>query len=443
MSERDGPIANNSESNGRTSPTTGELSRLPPEILIRVLEELPRSALNSCLIVNSVFCSLALPLLYQHVKLSEFGPWPEFEQPSNPSSRASTPGPFDERTGTRPAYLSRSRLVDHVRRLDIVPHNTGVCGSSGLLHWWHALPPLPRLQVVRVFLMATWSGNRVFHTNVDAHDPDRQPDRNCAALTHLRSPTLVVRGLTLAHNTVPRHELPPRFEDSVRHFVAVFQPDHPYFLARNAERTAQRQGVLFRSRIPHLTTRMTVIFWPPGKSFAWRAGPGNHTLSWELIWSHASSLFSNLAAWMTQRQPHAHALTIVNVGALQRVDEDARETSAEMVASMRENVLDVFRAAVWDRFGDDERRAAAMRGVKVLSMEEWLAVGDEWRNVFDEQDVRPWLGSECGAVDVADLQILRLPHRQNRRTTRCMGSSISRSSRPPGELPICLCSSSP
>jgi hypothetical protein len=237
--------------------------------------------------------------------------------------------------------------------------------------------------------MATWSGARVFHTNIDAHDPKRQPERNCAALAHARAPILVIRGLTLAHTAFPRHEIPQRFEDGVRNLVAVFQPDHPYFLSRNGQNTAQRQGVHFRSRIPHLTTRLTIVFWPPGRGYAWRAGPGNHTLSWELVRIYTSSLFSNLAAWLTQRQPEA--LTIVNAAALNRVNEMG-ELSPEMADAMRETVLGFFRSAVEERFTDEARRERALKSVDVVSMEDWLAGTDDWHDVFDENEVQPWLG---------------------------------------------------
>jgi hypothetical protein len=249
---------------------------------------------------------------------------------------------------------------------------------------------------VRLSLSATWSGNRVFHTNTQPRDPDPQPERICAALAHVRAPTLVVRRLTLAHATVPRHELPAAFEDAVRHFVAVFQPDHPYFLPRNAEHSARQHGMLFRNRLPRHASRITLVFWPPGRTHAWRAGPGAQSLSWELIWAQATSLLGNLATWAAQR---GAAVEIVNVGALQRID-DGSELSEQMTTTMHEAVRELFVAAAHEWFPAEQEQERFMRSVSVLGMPEWLAQPG-WEDVFDDSEVAPWRSGELDDSEVA------------------------------------------
>ncbi|RSH83307.1 uncharacterized protein EHS24_006983 [Apiotrichum porosum] len=373
---------------GSSDPLGDVLSPLPPEVLVTIIEQLHRTDLATCLRVNSVFCSIALPLVYRHLRLNEFGPWPSFDDHFDDHA---VPGPLST---DRPKFLRRGALGEAVRRLDVLPHKTTVCRSSTFDQsgWWHALPPLPRLEVVRVFMMATWAGGRVFHTNVDPRDAERKPDMPCAALTHIRSPMLVIRGVTLAQSTVPRHEIPWQFSEGVRHLACVFQPDHPYFLPRDAsEHAARRQAMHFRSRIPNMASRLTVVFWPPGPTIAWRSSA--QTLSWELIWAYASALFSSLAAWVALRQPQA--LTLVNVRALRRVDGSS--TTDEALREVDAEVESFFRSAVEERFPDEGFREKVLSAVRIIDMDEYLET-DDWRTVFEPGEVAPWMGGGATVV---------------------------------------------
>lgn len=363
---------------------------LPPEILLFALESLSATDLAACLRVNSGFCQLSLPILHERVRLSEHGAWPQYDD-------RLVPGPLSR---DRPVFLQRGALVQSTRRVDVYPHTTGRCRQHGFdaSGWAHALPPLPKLEVLRLFLGRFWSGRRVFHTNVDPHSQDARPATPCAALYLLHPPTLVVRGFTLVHNTVPRFELPRSLEDGVRHYVCVFEPDDPFILPRNGLVNARMAATHFRQRLPAFVTHLTLVFYPTPRNTGWRS-KGASTLSWALIHAYASALWAQVIAWVTQRigNEQAHRLTIVNVGALAAVDGDDPPRPSDM-ADLQRTVRLEFVAAIGERLGHTTEHAQrVLEGLEFVSMEEYLAAPDS-ADVFDVEDVGPWLNR--GGVDI-------------------------------------------
>lgn len=363
---------------------------LPPEILLFALESLSAADLAACLRVNSGFCELSLPILHERVRLSEHGAWPLYDD-------RVVPGPLSR---DRPAFLQRGALVQKTRRVDVYPHTTTRCRQHGFnaSGWGHSLPPLPRLQVLRLFLNRIWSGRRVYHTNVDAHDVDARPATPCAALYFLHPPTLIVRGLTLVHNTVPRYELNRALEDGVRHYVCVFEPDDPYILPRNGMATARMAATHFRQRLPSYITQLTLVFYP-GKHRAWRCKSAQ-TLSWGLIHAYASALWAQVITWVTQRigNEQPHRLTIVNVGALAAVEGDERPRKEDM-AELQRRVRLEFVQAIDERLGHTTEHAQrVLEGLHFATMEEYLATPDS-ADVFDPAEVGLWRSGAAKDVE--------------------------------------------
>lgn len=350
-----------------TSLAKRPLSPFPAELLHLILDTLDRYDLTNCIRVNSAFCSLSLPLLHYRLLLSEDGPWPLFED-----GRIS--GPFST---DRPLSLRRQALACAPRKLDIHPHKTTKCRIQH-----PSLPPLPRLDVLRIFLARTWSGARVFHTNVDLRDAHRHPETSCAALYNLHPTTLVVRGLTLARSSPPPGELPTELLEDVRHYVAVFEPDLQYFLPRNALATAVRSASYFRACLPPDCDRLTLIF-KPQSPCSWRAG--TYTLGWRLKHSYATSIWAQAAAWLAKREG-AH-LTIVNCGALASTEGPGPPTMEAQV-KMMEDVEEFIRRAVREREHDDAERV--LERFQCISKTEYLAT-KEWTTAFDAEEADAWL----------------------------------------------------
>ncbi|CAK9782722.1 hypothetical protein CC85DRAFT_92687 [Cutaneotrichosporon oleaginosum] len=348
-------------------PVEGLRLPLPPEIFLFALQSLSAPDLATCLRVNSGFAHLSLPLLYEHVRLSEHGAWPVYDD-------RAVPGPL---TRERPYFLARGPLVQRTRRVDLYPHSTERCRRlpGG---WGHTLPPLPKLQVLRIFLGTFWSGRRIYHTNVDPHDAAARPGTLCAALYLVHAPTLVVRGLTFSHSTVPRHELSRTLEDSVRHYIAVFEPDAPFILPRNGLAAARAAATHFRQRLPAYLSHLTLVFHLPRGN--WRHGAV--TLSWALVHAFASALWAQVVAWAC-RGGGGGRLTIVNAGALAAGDGE-EAPSAGACAALQAAVRREFVAAISERMGDQAPRV--LDNIEFLTMNEYLATA-EAADVFDAGEV--------------------------------------------------------
>lgn len=155
-------------------PSPGPLQPLPTELLVSILGHLDRASLSSCLRVNSVFASVAFPLLYRRLSLGA-GPWPKFQN--------ATPGV--------PWYLNRGMLVHFVRVLELSPHSLTRCCDSG--GWTTSLPPLPA-HTVRINFGPTPLPYHPEGAECDSPLP-------CAALRHVHPHRLVLR---LSCAEVPR-----------------------------------------------------------------------------------------------------------------------------------------------------------------------------------------------------------------------------------------------
>lgn len=147
-------------------PPAGPLQPLPTELLVQILGHLDRRDLTACLRVNSVFASVAFPLLYRRLTLGE-GPWPRFHNPSTPV----------------PWYLNRGMLVHFVRVLELSPHSLKRCRNSG--GWTTSLPPLP-VHTVRINFGPTPLPYHPEGAECDTPLP-------CAALQHVRPQRLILR----------------------------------------------------------------------------------------------------------------------------------------------------------------------------------------------------------------------------------------------------------
>lgn len=155
-------------------PSPGPLQPLPTELLVLTLGLLDRASLSACLRVNSVFASVAFPLLYRRLSLGE-GPWPSFQNAS-PSV---------------PWYLNRGMLVHFVRVLELSPHSLLRCRDSG--GWTTSLPPLPA-HTLRINFGPT---PLPYHPE----GPECDSPLPCAALRHVRPHCLILR---LSTAEVPR-----------------------------------------------------------------------------------------------------------------------------------------------------------------------------------------------------------------------------------------------
>lgn len=158
---------------------SGRLQSLPTEVLLLALSQLDRGTLCTCLRVNSVFASIAFPLLYRTIALGN-RPWPSF---SNGDKLL------------RPFYLNRGMLVHFVRVLELSPHSLRWCRDSG--GWTTSLPPLP-VHTVRL----NFTGPPLPYHPEGAECDSPLP---CAALRHCRPQRLILRLPTIE---VPRTALP-------------------------------------------------------------------------------------------------------------------------------------------------------------------------------------------------------------------------------------------
>jgi hypothetical protein len=208
---------------------------------------------------------------------------------------------------------------------------------------------------------------------VDPHDTAARPGTPCAALYLVHAPTLVVRGLTLAHPTVPRHELSRALEDSVRHYVAVFEPDAPFILPRNGLAAARAAATHFRQRLPAYLAHLTLVFHPIPKR-NWRNG--GITLSWALVHAYASALWGQVIAWACRS---GGRLTVVNAGALAAGDGDEAPCPAAC-AALQAAVRREFVMTITERMG--EHAPGVLEGLEFLTMDEYRATA-EAADVFD------------------------------------------------------------